>query len=62
MLFAFQIRKQCNGRADSGYTLIEMFGRASLEGKTERKHKKRSRRTELREIVRLKPAGMKKES
>lgn len=57
MLFAFKIRKQCYGRADSGYALIEMFGRVSLEGKTERRQKKRSR---LREIVRLKPAGLKK--
>jgi hypothetical protein len=60
MLFAFKIRKQCSGRADSGYSLIEMFGRVSLQGKTERRQKKRSRRSRLRETVRLKPAGLKK--
>lgn len=60
MLFAFKIRKQFSGRADSGYSLIEMFGQVSLEGKTERRQKKRSRHSRLREIMRLKPAGPKK--
>jgi hypothetical protein len=62
MLFAFKIRKQSCGRADSGYVLIEMFGRASLEGKTERRQKKRTKRSRLREIMRLKPAELKRES